>query len=510
MFGKVLVANRGEIALRVLRACRDLGIRAVAVYSEADALSLHARYADEAYCIGGAPAAESYLNAAKIIETAVRCGAEAVHPGYGFLSEQVAFAEACAAAGLVFIGPSPRALWLLGDKIAARRLAAAAGVPTVPGTPGRVSPEEARTAAASIGYPLMIKAAAGGGGKGIRRIHTPEDLEAALRAAAWEAQASFGDPGLYLERYLDPVRHIEVQVLADKHGAVVHLGERECSIQRRSQKLIEESPSTAVDEHLRLRLGEAAVAIARAAGYENAGTMEFLLDTSGNFYFIEANARLQVEHGVTEMVTGIDLVREQLRLAAGEPLGYGQEEVELRGWAMEFRILAEDVENGFLPCLGRVSHVREPSGPGVRVDSALFAGMEVSQHYDSLLAKLIVWGRDRAEATARARRALAEYEIVGMKTTLPFHRQLLADEAFLAGESDTHFVERRFQPAREGGAEAESALIAAAVLSHRRRRGQPSAGGNGAAAPSLADGWRQAARRAATERFGGGRWRSIS
>ena len=498
MFGKVLVANRGEIAVRVLRACRDLGIRSVAVYSEPDATALHARYADEAYCIGGGPAAESYLDAAKIIDAARRCDAEAIHPGYGFLSEQAAFAEACAEAGIAFIGPSPATLRLLGDKVAARRLAEAAAVPTVPGTPERVTVEEALTVAPRIGYPLMIKAAAGGGGKGIRRVEEPAGLEPALRLAAAEAQASFGDPGLYLEKYLDPVRHVEVQVLADARGNVVHLGERECSVQRRSQKLVEESPSTAVDAALRARLGEAAVALARGAGYANAGTFEFLLDREGRFYFIEANARLQVEHSVTELVSGIDLVREQLRIAAGEPLGYGQADVRLNGWAIECRIIAEDVEAGFLPSLGRIEQLSEPSGPGIRVDSCLWAGLEVGPHYDSLLAKLVAWGMDRPEALARLRRALAEYQVVGVKTTIPFHRQLLENDDFLAGRIDTHFVERRFAVASPEAANGDEALMVAALLSHERRKGSP--------APESA--WRRAARLAATERRGGGSWRS--
>jgi acetyl-CoA carboxylase biotin carboxylase subunit len=509
-FNKVLVANRGEIAVRVMRACRDLGIASVAVYSEPDVTALHTRYADEAYCIGPGPVAESYLNAGKIIETALRCGAEAIHPGYGFLSERAAFARACRDSGIVFIGPGPDAVEAVGDKVQARKIARAAGAPTVPGTEGRVSPQQALAVAKEIGYPLLIKAAAGGGGKGIRLVEEQSALEPALRLAATEALASFGDDGLYVEKYLDPIRHIEVQILADEHGNIVHLGERECSIQRRSQKLVEESPSVAVTPELRARLGAAAIAIAREAGYTNAGTVEFLVDREGNFYFIEVNARLQVEHPVTELVTGLDLIREQLRIAAGEPLDFGQADVRLNGWAIECRITAEDAEQNFLPSIGRVELVNEPAGPGVRVDSSLFPGCEVSQYYDSLLSKLIVWGRDRDEALRRLRRALDEYTVLGVKTTIPFHRRLVDHEAFVAGDLDTHFIERRFEAAGEQPEAPEgeaSALIAAALLSHTRR-GNQSTHAEGA---RPAGGWRAAARRNSVERApGGASWRSIS
>jgi acetyl-CoA carboxylase, biotin carboxylase subunit len=506
VFKKLLIANRGEIAVRIMRTCRDLGVTSVAVYSDADATSLHARYADEAYCIGPAPAAESYLNATKIIETARACGAEAIHPGYGFLSERADFGRACAEAGIVFIGPSPETLHNLGDKVEARRIADKVGVPSVPGSDGRVSAEEALQLAPQIGYPLLIKAAAGGGGKGIRLVEDASTLEESLRVAAQEAQASFGDDGLYLERYLDPVRHIEVQVLADRHGGVVHLGERECSVQRRSQKVVEESPSVAVDDALRRRLGAAAVAIAREAGYENAGTVEFLLDASGNFYFIEANARLQVEHPVTEFVSGIDLVREQLRIAANEPLGYTQHDIHLRGWAIECRITAEDADNGFMPSLGVIEHVSEPSGPGVRVDSSLFDGYEVGPHYDSLLSKLIVSGSSREQALARLRRALDEYQILGVKTTLPFHRRLVDDPAFIAGDIDTRFLDRRFEFEPPQPPHADHAMVVAALLSHERR-----GGANAAASPQQSTRWKVAGRQAAANRApGGGRWRSTS
>lgn len=508
MFKKVLIANRGEVAVRIMRSCRDMGIASVGVYSDADATSLHARYADEAYCIGPAAATESYLDAARIIETAVACGADAIHPGYGFLSEQAEFAGACAAAGIKFIGPTPETLRLLGDKVEARRIAERAGVPSVPGSADRVSPDEALKLAPKIGFPLLVKAAAGGGGKGIRLVEDASTLEELLRTAAAEAQASFGDDGLYLERFLDPVRHIEVQVLADAHGGIVHMGERECSIQRRNQKVVEESPSTAVDAALRERLGAAAVAIAREAGYENAGTIEFLLDKDGAFYFIEANTRLQVEHPVTELVAGIDLVREQLRVAAGEPLGYAQADISLRGWAIECRITAEDADAGFMPSLGRIDHVSEPSGPGVRVDSCLFAGWEIGPHYDSLVSKLIVYGADRAQALARLRRALDEYQIVGVKTTLPFHRRLVDDERFIAGDIDTRYLDRSFDFEVQAPPDDEDALLVAALLSHQRRAGGDASNGAKAGPASR---WQQAGRQAASQRApGGGSWRRTS
>jgi acetyl-CoA carboxylase biotin carboxylase subunit len=506
LFRKVLVANRGEIAVRVMRTCRDLGITSVAVYSEPDQTSIHARYADEAYCIGPGPAAESYLSIDKIVAAALACGADAVHPGYGFLSERAEFVRACASAGLAFIGPPAEAVRMLGDKVEARRIAEKAGAPTVPGTPDRVSLEQARATAREIGFPILIKAAAGGGGKGIRLVQDEASLESSLSLAASEAEASFSDGGLYVEKFLDPVRHVEVQVLADGHGNIVHLGERECSIQRRSQKLVEESPSPAVDADLRRRLGEAAIAIVRLADYQNAGTVEFLLDNDGNFYFIEVNARLQVEHPVTELVTGLDLVREQLRIAAGEPLGFSQEDVHLRGWAIECRITAEDADQGFLPSLGRIGLLNEPSGPGVRVDSSLFTGLEISPFYDSLLAKLIVSGRDRDEALRRLSRALDEYQILGIKTTLPFFRALVANEAFRRGDMDTHFLERRFSlDADEDGLDDNLALTIAALLSHGRRNATAPAASADGPRPS---GWIAANRRENIDRYGGGSWRN--
>jgi acetyl-CoA carboxylase, biotin carboxylase subunit len=513
LFEKVLVANRGEIAIRVMRTCRELGIKTVAVYSDPDATALHTRYADEAHCIGGGPATESYLNIEKVIAVAKKSGAQAVHPGYGFLSERADFAQACADAGLVFIGPPPEAMTVLGDKVEARRIAMEAGVPTVPGTQGTVKPEEAKAVADSLGYPVLIKAAAGGGGRGIRLVPEESAMEAAVRVAATEAQAAFGDPSLYVEKFLEPVRHVEVQVIADRHGTVIHLGERECSVQRRNQKLVEESPSTAVGPELRERLGAAAVAIARRAGYVNAGTVEFLLDEEGKFYFIEVNARLQVEHPVTELVTGIDLVKEQLRVAAGESLSLAQDDVRLNGWAIECRITAEDPYKSFMPALGTIHWVSEPSGPGVRVDSCLFTGWDVPQFYDSMLAKAIAWGATRDEAVRRLKRALNEYAIMGVSTTLPFHIQLLDNEDFRRGAIHTRFLDDRFSMATPDGARHEDlALVVAAVLSHQRRHQQVNGdGAGGASRGQPASGWRLAGRIAGMrESAGGSHWRSIS
>src|SRR5437899_10793844 len=423
---KVLVANRGEIAVRVIRACREQGIASVAVFSEADREALHVLMADEAYPIGPPAPSESYLAIDKIVRVAKAAGADAVHPGYGFLAENAALAGACVAAGLVFIGPPPPAIRALGDKTAARRIARELGVPTVPGTFEPVAGEAAVLATArQIGYPLMIKASMGGGGKGMRAVHAESELIAALGLAQSEAAYSFGDGAVYLERLLLEPRHIEVQVLADAHGHVVHLGERECSIQRRHQKLVEESPSPFVDAAMRGQLGEAACRIAKAAGYVNAGTVEFLVDARRNFCFLEMNTRLQVEHPVTELVTGLDLVRLQLEIAAGEPLRLAQEAVELRGAAMECRVYAEDPDNDFFPSPGRITRLDRPSGPGVRLDSGVYPGWTVPLDYDPLLAKLAVWAESREEARVRMIRALDEYHVAGIKTNLAFFRQLL-------------------------------------------------------------------------------------
>jgi acetyl-CoA carboxylase biotin carboxylase subunit len=440
---KVLVANRGEIAVRVIRACRELGLASVAVFSTADEHALHVRLADEAVCIGPPHARESYLNAAALVEAARKADADSVHPGYGFLAENAPFAAACRDAGLVWVGPSPEAIEAMGDKAGARQLAAGAGAPTIPGSDGTASLEEALEVAGTIGYPVLIKAAAGGGGRGIRAARDETELAELVAQAATEAEAAFGDPSVYLEKLLVNARHVEVQVLGDAHGNLIHLFERECSLQRRRQKLLEESPSPALDPETRTAITDAALRIARAASYENAGTIEFLLDGNGHFYFIEMNTRIQVEHPVTEMVTGVDLVKEQLRVAAGDPLSVAQEEVELDGAAIEVRINAEDPERAFLPSPGEITGLALPGGPGVRVDTAAFAGYHVPPFYDSLVAKLICWGRDRDEAIARTRRALEEFVVEGISTTIPFHRELLDDPSVRAGDYHVEFLEQR-------------------------------------------------------------------
>lgn len=492
VFTKLLVANRGEIALRVMRTCREMGIAAVAVYSDVDRNALHVRYADEAYLLGPAPPRESYLNIPRIIELARRCGAQAIHPGYGFLSENADFAQACRDAGIAFVGPPPEAMRLLGDKVAARRRMRESNVLVIPGVDAVVDDRAATAAAEKVGYPVLIKAAAGGGGKGIRLVRNKKEMAEALHVASSEAASAFGDRGVYVEKFMEPVRHIEVQVIADQHGHVVALGERECSIQRRHQKLVEESPSVAVERALRERLLAAAVAAAKAAGYQNAGTVEFLMDSAGDFYFLEVNARLQVEHPVTELVTGIDLVADQIRVAAGELLSYRQEDVILKGWAVECRIAAEDPFNNFLPSLGRVDYVREPSGPGIRVDSSLFDGAELPYHYDPMVAKVITWGRDRNESLQRMRRALKEFVVVGIQTNIPFHLQLLDDARFVGGQFHTRFLDEEFtMGASDGHDEEQVALMAAALLCHLKRR-QPAQ----PAAPAAGErsGWRAAGR----------------
>jgi acetyl-CoA carboxylase biotin carboxylase subunit len=445
-FQKVLIANRGEIAVRVIRACRELGLSSVAVYSDADRNALHVRIADEAYHIGPAQAAKSYLHIPTIIEVAKRAGAQAIHPGYGFLSENAAFVDACTMARLVFIGPPASIQRAVGEKTSARHAAHAASVPIAPGAMLDEVPDDAIAAlAGKIGYPLLLKAAAGGGGKGIRFVRDPGDLAASLRMARSEAKSAFGDDRVYLEKAISPARHIEVQFIADTHGNVVHLGERECSIQRRHQKLIEEAPSPALDEELRQRITASAVNLIRSIHYINAGTAEFLLGPDRNFYFLEINARILVEHPVTEWVTGIDLVQEQFRVAAGLPLSFTQEQVTLHGAAIEARISAEDPENRFLPATGTVQALQEPSGPGVRVESGMYAGLQVPLFYDPLLSKLIVWGKDRAHAIARMRRALDEYQVMGVRTTLPFARWLMDHPRYLAGDMSTDFIAEEWE-----------------------------------------------------------------
>ncbi|TMD54199.1 MAG: ATP-grasp domain-containing protein [Chloroflexi bacterium] len=458
------------MALRIVRACHDLGIRAIAVYSDADRDALHVRVADAAYPIGPAAARESYLNAARIIEVAKRSGCDAVHPGYGFLSENADFAQAVADAGLVFVGPPAKVQRLLGEKTAARRLAREVEVPVAKGTEPLRDAVAARQAAKEIGYPVLLKPAGGGGGKGMRVVARDEGFDAAWRGATGEATAAFGQPALYLERQIMNARHVEMQILADGHGTVVWLGERDCSIQRRHQKLIEESPGPSVTEELRAKLGAAAVRIAKRAGYVNAGTVEFLVEAYGQFNFLEVNTRLQVEHPVTEMVTGIDLVALQLRIAGGEPLPFTQDQIERRGAAIECRITAEDPFAGFVPASGRVALVREPAGPGIRVDSALFSGMTVPSEYDSLLAKVIAFGGNREEAVGRMRRALEEMRVAGIPTSLPFHRAALFEQDFVTGRYDTDFVARwdpKKGPDLPDGTVTAGAL--AAVLAMRSR-----------------------------------------
>jgi len=441
VFEKILIANRGEIALRVIRACRELGIRTVAVYSDVDRDSLHVKFSDEDVCIGPAPARESYLNIPRIIAAAEITGAEAIHPGYGFLAENAEFAEICDRSGLTFVGPSAEMIRTMGDKAEARRTMIAAGVPVVPGTEGTIDDlDEARSEAERIGFPLMIKAAAGGGGKGMRMCHEPDQFEKAFTMARNEAAGAFDDPRVYIERLVERPRHIEIQVLGDRHGNVVHLGERDCSIQRRHQKLVEEAPSPALTADLRRRMGEAAVRAAEAIDYSNAGTVEFLLDASGEFFFMEMNTRIQVEHPVTEMTTGVDLVKQQVRAAAGQVLEL-REPPPLVGHAIECRINAEDPAHAFRPSPGTITAFHAPGGPGIRIDSHVFAGYRVPPYYDSLLGKLIAYGATREEALGRAHQALGEFIIEGVHTTIPFLREVLRHPDFVRGEVDTHFLE---------------------------------------------------------------------
>jgi acetyl-CoA carboxylase biotin carboxylase subunit len=475
MFNKVLIANRGEIAVRIIRACRELGMQTVAVYSEADRQALHVRHADEAYLLGPAPSRESYLRAGKIIAIAKKSGAGAIHPGYGFLAERADFAQSCLDEGLAFIGPKPSSIAAMGDKAVARATVAASGVRVVPGTEGEgsLSDEELLALAPEIGFPLLIKATAGGGGKGMREVKSLDEMSSLLSSARREAEASFGDGNVYLEKLVEGARHIEIQILADNHDTVIHLGDRECSMQRRHQKLLEEAPSPFVgdDEELRQRMGEVAVRAAQAVDYVNAGTIEFLVDKDKNFYFLEMNTRLQVEHPVTETVTGVDIVKEQIRIARGRQMRHTQEDVQLNGWAIECRINAEDAYSNFMPSTGEISHMIIPSGPGVRVDTGVYPGFEISPYYDSLISKLIVHAETRGEAILRMRRALEEYKIVGVRTNIPFHQHLMDSTRFMAGQYDTRFVEERFSmDAAEEGKEdlTEVAAILAALVAHQQ------------------------------------------
>ncbi|GAB6099033.1 acetyl-CoA carboxylase biotin carboxylase subunit [Halanaerocella petrolearia] len=442
---KVLVANRGEVAVRIIRACRELGIESVAVYSEADQNALHVEYADEAYCIGPAPSNESYLDIPSLISVAEIANVDAIHPGYGFLSENAHFAEVCQECGFKFIGPEAEAIEKMGDKAIARETMIEAGVPVVPGTEGALTSEEdAIERAEEIGYPVIVKASFGGGGRGMRIAHNKDELAQAIQTASSEAEAAFGNAEVYLEKYVENPRHIEFQILADEHGNVVHLGERDCSIQRRHQKLIEEAPSPAIDPELREEMGQAAVKAAHAVDYYNAGTVEMLLDKDNNYYFIEMNTRIQVEHPVTEFVTGIDIVKEQIRIAAGEELGYAQDDIEINGTAIECRINAEDPAKDFRPSPGKIENYITPGGLGVRIDSAAYPDYLIPPHYDSMVAKLIVWGADREETLSRALRSLEEFKIEGINTTISFHQEVLQNDEFVAGTFDTGFIPKHF------------------------------------------------------------------
>jgi acetyl-CoA carboxylase biotin carboxylase subunit len=486
MFRKVLIANRGEIAVRVIRACSELGIPSVAVYSDVDRAALHVAKADEAYYLGKPPAAESYLNIENILAVAKHAGADAIHPGYGFLSENPKFARACREAGVKFIGPTPEAMEMMGSKTGARRAMEKAGVPFVPGSLcGLKSAEEAEQVARQIGYPVMLKAAAGGGGKGMRLVHEPSELRSALESAKSEAARAFADDEVYIEKAIVNPRHIEMQVLADEHGNTVYLGERECSIQRRHQKVLEEAPSPLVDPEMRRRMGEVAVRVARAAGYTNAGTVEFLVDQQKNFYFLEMNTRLQVEHPVTELITGLDLVHLQLHIAAGETLPFKQEDVSLRGHAIECRIYAEDPDNNFFPSPGKITLLVPPAGPGIRHDSGSYEGWVVPIDYDPLMAKLVGYGSDRRQATMRLRRALEEYFVAGIKTNISLFRRILSDPDFEAGKLDTGYLDRLLaqkKPHAAGHEQgAEIAAIAAGLFAALESAGNDVSGkaGNG-------------------------------
>jgi len=473
MFKKILIANRGEIAVRVIRACRELDIPAVAIYSDADRHSLHVRYADEAYYLGPSKASESYLLGDKIIKIAKKCGADAIHPGYGFLAERADFSQSCQDQGITFIGPKPSSIAAMGDKQAARNTVTAAGVPIIPGTEGQgnLPDEELLKLAPEIGFPLLIKPTAGGGGKGMREVQNLKEMPRLLSAARREAESSFGDGNIYLEKLIQGARHIEFQILADQTGNVIHLGERECSIQRRHQKLLEEAPSPFIgnDQELRDKMGSVAVQAARSVEYINAGTIEFLVDKDKNYYFLEMNTRLQVEHPVTEAVTGIDIVKEQIRIAAGEPLLLRQEDITLNGSAMECRINAEDPFNGFLPSTGIITQSLQPAGPGVRVDSGVYSGYEISPYYDALIAKLIVHESNRGKTIARMKRALKEYRIIGIRTNIPFHQHLLQNPGFQAGDFDTQFIQNNLpvlSTSHDDKILSEIAALAAVLAAH--------------------------------------------
>ena len=492
---KLLVANRGEIALRVLRSAREMGLATVAIYSEADRLAPHVRYADEAVCVGPPPSKDSYLRGDKIIEICHQLGVDAIHPGYGFLSENAGFARAVREAGLIFVGPSPEAMELMGDKLSAKQTVKAYNIPLVPGTDEAISDvEEAKRIAQAVGFPILIKASAGGGGKGMRLVHMASEFEEQMQLAVSEATSAFGDGAVFIEKFVSGPRHIELQVLGDEHGNIVHLFERECSIQRRHQKVIEEAPSSVLTPALRAEMGRCAVEVARACQYAGAGTVEFLLDDQHRFYFLEMNTRLQVEHPVTELITGLDLVKEQIRVAEGYPLPFRQQDLAIRGHALELRVYAEDPQNNFLPDIGRLATYVRPQGPGVRVDDGVEQGMDIPIYYDPMLAKLVVYGADRAEAIARMLRAIAEYQITGPETTLPFGTFVLQHPAFVSGDFDTNFVRDHFQPAAlaptppdEATAQVAAALVA--MLLHEQQPPTPPAAGE--AAGAVVSAWRR-------------------
>jgi acetyl-CoA carboxylase biotin carboxylase subunit len=504
MFEKILIANRGEIAVRVIRACREMGIKTVAIYSDVDRDALHVRFSDEAYHCGSPPARESYLVIDRVIEIAKRSGADAIHPGYGFLAENGDFADLCARDGIAFVGPSGDVMRSMGDKVTARQTMEKAGVPIVPGTTEALTDEEAVAFAKQIGLPVMVKASAGGGGKGMRLVREDKELEPALARARSEAKASFGDDSLYVEKFVEQPRHIEIQVLADTHGNTIHLFERECSIQRRHQKVVEEAPGNGITQELRERMGQAAVAAARAVGYVGAGTCEFLVDKHDDFYFLEMNTRVQVEHAITEAVTGVDIVKAMIRAAAGRPLGVRQEEVRISGHAIEARIYAEDPDQNFLPSPGEIIVYRPADGIGIRVDSGVYQGASVTVHYDPMVAKLIAWGADRREAIERLDRALAEFVVKGIKTSIPFHRKVVRHPVFLEGRYDTGFIDEHMDGGSggeiaEGEDEKEAhrvAFMLAAIAAYQRDKARSrkarSAAGDGVAA----DPWKEHGRRA--------------
>jgi acetyl-CoA carboxylase biotin carboxylase subunit len=501
---KILIANRGEIAVRVIRACHDLGITSVAIFSDCDRTAFHVRLADEAYYVGPSPSIQSYLVHDNIIKAAKESNADAIHPGYGFLAENTEFAERCGKEGIIFIGPRPHTITALGDKLQARAMAVKARLPVVTGTD--LGPNDLNTAAlfgAQCGYPVLVKAAAGGGGKGMRIVESAEAFPEALAAAGREAQAAFGDSRVFLEKYLSRPRHIEIQILGDQHGNYIHLGERECSIQRRHQKVIEESPSPVMTDELRKRMGAAAVSVARASKYVGAGTVEFLVDQEMQFYFLEVNTRLQVEHPVTELVTGIDLVKEQIAIAEGQPLHLKQREVHLRGHAIECRVYAEDPDSGFLPSTGRLYNYRIPAGPGVRVDSGVVVHSEIPIYYDPMIAKLVVWGKDRAEALSRTRRALEEYNISGVKSTISFHRTILQNERFIKGDFSTGFLQEEY-PDNDYSTHDDTLLEAAAIAAAvDRLLGERRVSVSEAPPAGMSSGWAKYHRHSGLRKFGG-------